>query len=375
MQGGMYYMTAQERVIWQLRALYESMGYAQYPMRRFEEYELYQQNKAFLKGESVLAFPSPDGRMLALKPDVTLSIVKHTRVTEDTVEKLYYNESVFRAEKSGQEFREIKQMGIEYLGDTDLFAALEVLTLAEKSLGLISDEHVLELGHMGFVGALLAQAGLENGEGESILSFIRQKNVHELTNELARLGVSGDAARAIARLPLLSGAWRETILSAREICLSDDMTAALSDLELLLSRMSAACLDKNLRVDFSIVNDMNYYNGLVMRGYVRSAPRAVLSGGRYDRLMRRMGKRGGGMGFAMYLDEFARLFGEESRADIDTLVLYDASADISALSQALSALAKSGERVMAAKMKPADKKIGRVLRFTPRGMEEVDIDA
>ena len=66
----------QERLTLQLRMLYERSGFRQYHMSRFEEYGLYQKNRSFLPSEQVITFTDLDGRLLALKPDVTLSIAK-----------------------------------------------------------------------------------------------------------------------------------------------------------------------------------------------------------------------------------------------------------------------------------------------------------
>ena len=69
----------QERVSLQLRMLYEKAGFRQYHMGRFEEYGLYQENRRFLSSEQVITFTDLDGRLLALKPDVTLSIAKNAQ--------------------------------------------------------------------------------------------------------------------------------------------------------------------------------------------------------------------------------------------------------------------------------------------------------
>ena len=70
-----------------LRGLYESYGYRKYRMGRFEEYSLYAANKSFLLGENVPTFTDLDGRLMALKPDVTLSIAKNTKADKNTCEK------------------------------------------------------------------------------------------------------------------------------------------------------------------------------------------------------------------------------------------------------------------------------------------------
>ena len=152
-------LSPQERLVLSLRGLYESYGYARFPMRRFEEYALYLENKSFLTSESVLSFTGASGQLMALRPDVTLSIVKRARPERGQVEKLYYHESVYRLSPTDHEFTEIGQLGVELLGEVDLYGACEVLRLAIESLRLTGAGFVLDISHMGFAGGLLADAG------------------------------------------------------------------------------------------------------------------------------------------------------------------------------------------------------------------------
>ena len=115
------------------------------------------ENRSFLHSEAILTFTGLDGKLLALKPDVTLSIVKNTKGSRDTAERVYYNENVYRARKGAGEYKEIMQVGLEYIGEVDAYATLEVLLLAQKSLKVISDAYILDVSHMGFV------AGLDGG--------------------------------------------------------------------------------------------------------------------------------------------------------------------------------------------------------------------
>ena len=68
-----------EKVIFALRKLYDRYGYARYKMGKFEEYDLYARNKDFLISDSVITFTDINGKLMALKPDVTLSIVKNSK--------------------------------------------------------------------------------------------------------------------------------------------------------------------------------------------------------------------------------------------------------------------------------------------------------
>ena len=96
-----------EQAVFSLRRLYRKFGYARYKMSRFEEYDLYVRNKDFLVSDEVITFTDHTGRLLALKPDVTLSIIKNTVDRPDTVQKVYYNENVYRVAKGTHSFKEI----------------------------------------------------------------------------------------------------------------------------------------------------------------------------------------------------------------------------------------------------------------------------
>ena len=73
-----------ERVSSSLRALFQQHGYRKFKMSKFEEYDFYAENRSFLHSEAILTFTGLDGKLLALKPDVTLSIVKNTKGSRDT---------------------------------------------------------------------------------------------------------------------------------------------------------------------------------------------------------------------------------------------------------------------------------------------------
>ena len=77
-----------EKVGFRLRSLYNGFGYSQYKMNKFEEYDLYAQNKDFLMSDSAITFLDTNGKLMALKPDVTLSLVKNSAATGEKSEKL-----------------------------------------------------------------------------------------------------------------------------------------------------------------------------------------------------------------------------------------------------------------------------------------------
>ena len=116
-----------------LEALWRRFGYAPYKMSRFEEYELYVRNKDFLQSDRVITFSGKDGRLLAMKPDVTLSIVKNAPEAPGAVRKVYYRENVYRQDRDSGAFKEILQAGLECVGDLGDYEIQEVVLLAVKS--------------------------------------------------------------------------------------------------------------------------------------------------------------------------------------------------------------------------------------------------
>ncbi len=293
----------QERLSLQLRLLYEEAGYRQYRMGRFEEYGLYQQNRRFLTSDQVITFTDLDGRLLALKPDVTLSIAKNAQFEEGGCGRFYYSENVYRPSQESHTFQEISQMGLECVGAVDDAITAQVVSLAGKSLALTGRDFVLEASHMGFVAGLLDAVGAPEATRPRLLSCIRDRNLHELRAAAEEAGLSRQGADALCRLDGLAGDWEDVLAQAEPIALNAAMGAALEELGTLCRSLEG----QRLRLDLSLVNDMEYYNGLVLQGYVAGLPRAVLKGGRYDPLAGQFRPGARAIGFALYLDELDRL--------------------------------------------------------------------
>ena len=297
----------QERTALELRILYEQAGYRKYHMGRFEEYGLYQENRRFLSSEQVITFTDLDGRLLALKPDVTISIAKNTQPAPGECARYYYSENVYRPSLESHTFREISQMGLECIGAVDDAAAAQVVTLAAETLELTGADSILELGHMGFVTGLLDAVGAPDGTRQKLLEQVRGKNLHELRRTAAAAGLSPQGTDALCRLVSLSGPWREVLAQAEPLALNAAMGGAVAELRMVCSALESAGKASRLRLDLSLVNDIDYYNGLVLQGYLSGLPSAVLKGGRYDPLAAQFTPGAKAIGFALYLDEIERL--------------------------------------------------------------------
>lgn len=354
-------LTYEERILMQLRDLYQQFGYAQYRMSKFEEYDLYARNKDFLVSENVLTFTDLNGKLMALKPDVTLSIVRGSPDRTDRFYKVFYNENVYRTAGSTRSFREIPQAGLECIGPVDDYSVLEVLLLACESLRRISPRCVLEISHLDIIAALTDELGVPEETRRKLLKCIGEKNRHELRELCREAGADPAGTERLLRLLAASGTPEEVLPALRSLPCPPE---ALKQLETVAAGFRDAGLSQLLRIDFSVMNDMRYYNGIVFRGFVYGVPTGVLSGGRYDRLLEKMGRRAGAIGFAVYLDELEHIAPEETGLDADVLLLYGEGVPPEALFREVRALTGAGKRVLVQPSEPENGSFGEIRRLT-----------
>lgn len=341
----------------QLHALYRRYGYSRYKMDKFEEYELYLQNRDYIDSEDIIAFRDGNGHLMALKPDLTLSIVKNERHEKGCVQKVFYSENIYRSDRETRAHREILQTGLECIGDLDLYQIAEVTMLAAESLEAVSEDYVLQVSHMGVLKDLMREIESEQAR-EQITKCIGEKNPHELRAAAEAAGVAPETITILEKLVSSYGSWEEVEEELEAMPLSEDGKAAVEELKSVFDVLRADGLDQNVRMDFSMVNDMTYYSGICFQGFVNGVPHSVLSGGQYDPLMDRMNKRGGAIGFAVYLDYLDRL--SSDKIDTDVLLLYSENDRADDVYQAASRIIFRGNSVLAERHVPDNLRYGRI---------------
>lgn len=353
-----------------LRRLYELYGYRKHKVSNFEEYSLYLQYKSFLSGDKILSFTDLDGRLLALRPDVTLSIIKNAR--EGETAKAYYLEKVYRESKESNTFKEITQMGLEYMGSIDGYAVSEVVYLAKESLAACSPEYILELGHMGYVMGLLEKLELLPAEREEVMACLAAKSPHRLREAAADMGLSNaDRGRLLALLEL-AGEPAQVLARAEELCSGRKMQAALDELRSICEALGALAEGAgSLRLDLCLLNAKEFYDGILLSGYLPGLPRPVLAGGRYDSMMYKLGHDMGAIGFALYLDELERLPSPPREFDVDVWLEPGDGADTAGLLAAVQSLAGQGLSVRVAAALPPELRAARRLRYDHGELVEV----
>ena len=347
-----------------LGKLYRSLGYSRYKMSKFEEYDTYASNKDFLISDRVITFTDVSGKLLAMKPDVTISIIKNTDDDLGKIHKMYYKENVYRVSPASHGFKEIMQMGLECIGAVDTYSLCEVIILAAKSLNEISSNFCLDISHMGFVSAVLSEAGFNSSEKANVLCAIGEKNLPLLNSICEEKSLSTNIKNAIFALINIYGSIETVTPKLQKLCINEEAKKSLEELESLCDAIKCTNLSGKVQIDFSVVNDMNYYNGLVFRGYIEGIPTGVLSGGQYDKLMAKMGKKSKAVGFALYLDLLERLDTGKKEYDADVVIAYNSQTKPSKVFSEAQKQIEAGKTVLCLKNIPEDIRYITKIDFT-----------
>ncbi len=311
-------LQSSEKIILTLRQLYLSCCYQPYHMSKFEEYDLYAQNKDFLVSDNVITFTDMGGKLMALKPDVTLSIIKNNADCPDSVQKVFYNENVYRVSKGTGSFKEIMQAGVECFGNVGETEICEILSLAAQSLQMFSGSAVLAVSDLGILSQTIARFQLGANQKALLYQAISERNLHEI-DALCKDCADPEAVSLLRALLNIPGSIRDALAVLDDLLYAD--VEMYPRFRRILQKLASCPIAGMIRVDFSVICDINYYNGIVFKGFLRDIPAAVLSGGQYDRLMRKLSRKSCAIGFAVYTDALDRLdMTDESQQSTDDFV-------------------------------------------------------
>ena len=210
-------------------------------------------------------------------------------------------------------------MGLESIGNVDIEEITEVVSLAAGSLAEIGRGYIVELSNMEFVTELLGSMNMAYDDYVHLLKLIRQKNADGIRKVGTAVKLRPEQIEVLEKIPGLYGDVDETIAAARKLVVNTAMADSLDVLRDVCKGLREKGIGDAIRIDLSMVNDIDYYNGVIFRGFVEGIAESVLSGGQYDRAMRLFGKNVGAIGFALYLDEIAKLdFADESEQEQKT---------------------------------------------------------
>ena len=206
------------------------------------------------------------------------------------------------------------QVGVECMGEVDSACVAEVLKLAAESLRLCSEEYVLEISHLGMLGAFVDAIASDGKMRDELLQCVTEKNLHGISRVCREYGRDESAGEALRQLVSLYGSPKAVMPKIRALAEENGAADFAEELGRAAAAFAGSEAEGRIRIDFSASGDVKYYNGIAFKGFISGIPESVLSGGQYDRLMRRMGRRDRAVGFAVFLNKLERL-SEGGRTD------------------------------------------------------------
>lgn len=287
-----------------IEQVFKSRNFNQVITPGIEYFDLFSIQSIGIKQELMYKFSDKKGRLLSLRADSTLPIARiaATRLQNEAKPlRLYYLQKVYRNNPSlmGKN-DEAMQAGIELLGASGLRADLEAITTACDSLSACEEDFRLELSYAGFLKSLLDDLNSTEDIKEDIKGFIESKNYGALDSLLDDLDQT-ETVSAIRNLPRMFGG-NEVLLEAYKLSNNDAIRNKLDYLKKIYDMLGEYGLKDRLIIDLGLVNRNDYYSDIVFSGYVEGIADAVLTGGRYDKLIDNFGLSMPAIGFGIDVD-------------------------------------------------------------------------
>lgn len=305
-----YYIGAEAR----LRRTIEDTAMSVFAAWSYEEvitpsvdyYDLFEQGMGQTEAQRGFRFTDNDGRLLALRPDVTSSVARMAATLladRQRPLRFCYAAPVFRQQsQSHAEWRrENTQLGCELIGVNGKAADLEVLRLAAEILSRLDlqKSYCITINNVEIFNGVAAHLDLTDTAREQLRRLIDTRETAELQRFVN--GFSSSEGRAFLQPTQLTGK-RDVIRSARTIITNPRSVAALDSLDELWDSIESLGLADRFEIDLSDVSSLDYYTGLSMKVFVHGAGTSVGRGGRYDGLTGNFGRAEPAVGFVLNLD-------------------------------------------------------------------------
>lgn len=291
-----------------IRGALEARGFSEIITPAVEYFDVFRTANPELDQENMLKIIDRSGRICVARPDNTTPIARiaATRLDDAALPvRLYYSQKVFRSVTGDHGHKgEFLQIGAELIGADGLSADLDILLAAFDALEKTgADSFRIELGHAEIYKALIEELGVDDMAAEQIRRLIENKSFAALGDALAPYSDRA-ASRALGAMPQLFGGM-EVLDEVEQLTQNVRVLGAVSYLRRLYRALDEKGYGARVMIDLGLVHEMDYYTGIMFRGYIGGAGAAILSGGRYNALCAKFGRDLPAGGFGIDVERVA----------------------------------------------------------------------
>lgn len=302
--------------------VFKQHGYRMVQPPTFEYYDVYD-IAATTKAENMFKFFDTNGRMLALRPDLTTSIARMaaTKAKDNELPlKLCYRGSAFRNDEAFSQARqrEFSQVGIELIGEKSVRADAEVISVAvETLLKLGLTRFQIDIGQVDFFKGLIEQAGIDENGAQQLQKAVDSKDVIRIDATLQECGVSAEIKDIFCSLPTMFGDIDVAECALEFPCLNERSRGGLKNILDVYEILHTKGIDKYISVDLGLVPNLDYYTGIILKGAAHGVGFPICAGGRYDNLTAKFGKSMPATGVAIGVERVMTVLSEESFCGVE----------------------------------------------------------
>ena len=314
------------KIIETITERFSKWGYSEVSTPIVEYYKTFNHKTQDLKEEEMYKFFDSRGRILVLRPDMTVPVARlvNTKLKDMKLPlKLFYNAEVFRVHESFEGKRnEYLDCGIELIGASGEKTDLEVLVTALEVLKALDTkkEFKLEIGNVNILKSALKDMNLSIDNQNNVIELINKKSLTSLREYLDDIEIRKEYKEFLNKFPWLFGGY-EMIKKAKGLAFNEDMKKNIEYLENLYLNLQKLGYEKYLSVDISMVPRVNYYSGIIFKGYVKEIGSTVIRGGRYDNLLESFGKSIPAIGFSVDVNLLIDSCDYEEKVNSEKIIL------------------------------------------------------
>lgn len=290
----------------QLLAKMKLYGFESIQTPTFEYFDIFSEERGTVKAKDMYKFFDREGNTLVLRPDITPSIArcvaKYYRDESEPVRLCYRGNTFINSSEYQGKSKEVTQIGAELVNDASVVADAEMIALTVECLlaaGLT--EFQVEIGEVAFFKAIVSEAGIEADDIDELRLLINDKNTFGLEDFLSRYELDDSLNSVLTSLPALFGPF-ERLEEFKALTGNAEAIRAIERLENIYGLLKLYGYERYVSFDLGMLSKYSYYTGIIFNAYTYGTGDALISGGRYDKLVGQFGKDAPAIGMAVIVD-------------------------------------------------------------------------